>query len=1459
MRKLITFFILLWAVVLHAQQITPDEAAAIASEFLSSSSPQLTTAKRVGVRRAKAKSDDVDNLPRPYYVFNSDDNQGFVIVAGSHGLGPILGYSDNGIFDFCNVPVQLQTMLNSVEAETTLNYMKERRTISKRTNRSLEGRILETALWGQSEPYNCMLPKMGEDRPVTGCTATAMSIIMKYHGYPEKGNRFLLCHDWETQKDYNLNLAETTFDWSNMLQSYSDENYSQQNAESVGILMKCAGFTIGSYYNINETGASVLNVSSALQRYFRYSSDIHEEARAGFGDEMWLSTIREEIDQNRPVLYYGSGNGAHAFVIDGYDAEGAVHINWGWDGVANGYFFLDALTPGNYDFSHDQGAIINIHPGEDADLLWSDCFLADSRIFPQLYSQEDFFTSVENIIPHELFDVSTPTITFPAGFKGQIGLALVDSNNKIKEIVHSGRNIENFFQDIVAVKGSFIGCAIKSSSIEFGDRLQLVTLDDGDKDWRMIKQRNNLKPNCDCDKLYAEFTNITWTIAPQLELIIGNEDGNCIYQYGKNNSNVPIKDKFIKGLYFSIRGEGADESHGNSTAIRINSELVNLCNDTYPALVWLQTSDDYLNIDILAHFKENDKMSMINCSTPGTLHDSFKGDNISDNVDITITGKINYEDLKFIRNNLMFVTKLDLSGCVLDTESGDETVIPEGCFYALSKLKNVSLPSNTDAIDPGAFADTELEYITLPASVKKIGLSAFQNCYGLAPKAVMVKSSNPPIFTGDIEYIFTKPDESILYVLPGCAENYKKDLNWNHFKEIVEAEDPLMEEVIVTVNGINYSLSYNHADISGWDEEAKTQEVVFEESVKFKGQKYPVTGILRRAFLYNENLKKVEIPECVVNWKDGAFSCCYNLEYVNIKSLITGFPSNCFEHNFSLKQIILPHTLKILNGGDIEGVDCLDEFEIPAQVDSISKTFGISSKKIVLSPENSAFKLHEGCLYTANMQRLIMTPQYSEDELSINIPEGVKYLNWHLFQNLPKGTKINLPSSLVELSFYGFARTSYQLEEFIIPDNVTGVSDLSIPLVKYLTIGNKIGAPHEDPHIIHASMNRAFMTWQGCESHVYLKNYSVIPLSDMLGENLNDTKIKFYSPYIYNNFLYDISKNQENIRFYLPGCVRDVQLDELKPLCFDMWQFRIDRNTGIVAIKPEIEGLTIDSVMINEQKVVPVHGFYYQYTFRENPDIVVNYTLHNRQAMSTHYTQEFIASLSNTNLVLPILAESITLSHENWNGEEGESFTLVATVLPETTTDKSITWSSSNEAVATVDANGKVTTVGIGEATITATAADGSGVSTTCQVTVNPIMVKSLTINPETWNGTEDESFQITAVVEPEDATDKTIAWGSSDKTVATVDATGYVNVLKGGNCIITASTQDGSSLSAECIITCVSGIDDIFTDADARFDVYNLQGILVKKDCSRDDLKQLSTGAYILRQGDVSRKIIIQ
>ncbi|MDE7088978.1 MAG: Ig-like domain-containing protein [Prevotella sp.] len=111
----------------------------------------------------------------------------------------------------------------------------------------------------------------------------------------------------------------------------------------------------------------------------------------------------------------------------------------------------------------------------------------------------------------------------------------------------------------------------------------------------------------------------------------------------------------------------------------------------------------------------------------------------------------------------------------------------------------------------------------------------------------------------------------------------------------------------------------------------------------------------------------------------------------------------------------------------------------------------------------------------------------------------------------------------------------------------------------------------------------------------------------------------------------------------------------------------------------------------------------------------------------------------------------------------------------------------------------------------------------------------------------------------PENTTDKSVSWSSSNPEIATVNADGRVSVLKDGYCVITVSTLDGSELSAECIITCTSGIDALFTDADARFNVYNLHGILIKKDCGRDYLRSLSTGTYILRQGNVSKKMIIR
>lgn len=139
------------------------------------------------------------------------------------------------------------------------------------------------------------------------------------------------------------------------------------------------------------------------------------------------------------------------------------------------------------------------------------------------------------------------------------------------------------------------------------------------------------------------------------------------------------------------------------------------------------------------------------------------------------------------------------------------------------------------------------------------------------------------------------------------------------------------------------------------------------------------------------------------------------------------------------------------------------------------------------------------------------------------------------------------------------------------------------------------------------------------------------------------------------------------------------------------------------------------------------------------------------------------------------------------------------------------------------------------------------------------VLSESLVLNPTEWNGIEGEKFQITAVLIPGNIRLESVVWKSSDETVASVDENGLVTVLKPGMCTITATTTDGANISAECIITSSSGVDCVLTDESGGFDVYDINGTLVKVKCDKENLKQLSSGIYILRQNSKTYKIIIR
>lgn len=139
-----------------------------------------------------------------------------------------------------------------------------------------------------------------------------------------------------------------------------------------------------------------------------------------------------------------------------------------------------------------------------------------------------------------------------------------------------------------------------------------------------------------------------------------------------------------------------------------------------------------------------------------------------------------------------------------------------------------------------------------------------------------------------------------------------------------------------------------------------------------------------------------------------------------------------------------------------------------------------------------------------------------------------------------------------------------------------------------------------------------------------------------------------------------------------------------------------------------------------------------------------------------------------------------------------------------------------------------------------------------------PVKVRMVELSRESWSGEEGESFKIEATVIPENATDKTLEWVSSDESVATVDGEGNVSVLNEGMCVITVRATDGSGVSAECIITSISGVDSIF-NVEEQIDIFDMNGILIKKNSDREYLKVLPPGVYLMRQGSQVKKMIIR
>ena len=157
----------------------------------------------------------------------------------------------------------------------------------------------------------------------------------------------------------------------------------------------------------------------------------------------------------------------------------------------------------------------------------------------------------------------------------------------------------------------------------------------------------------------------------------------------------------------------------------------------------------------------------------------------------------------------------------------------------------------------------------------------------------------------------------------------------------------------------------------------------------------------------------------------------------------------------------------------------------------------------------------------------------------------------------------------------------------------------------------------------------------------------------------------------------------------------------------------------------------------------------------------------------------------------------------------GDTLTLTKTIYPSDATNQAVTWTSSSDAVASVDSNGKITAKTAGSAVITCKSVSDNSVVGICNVTVKAkiqtpaeIKVNKITLNKTTASVTKGKTLQLTATVAPGNATKKEVKWSTSNKNVAMVSTSGLVTAKSAGTATITCTAQDGSGVKATCKIT---------------------------------------------------------
>ena len=423
------------------------------------------------------------------------DNTGFAIVVNDDQLGTVAGYSD-AAYDETNEG--LKWFLNNVSSslsDNRLSTINRKAAVPPSEKYKPSVDHLLTSTWNQNSPYNDLCPKdtKGAGYP-SGCVATALSQIMYFHKYPETGQgakQYSFKPAEGVGELLSANFGETTYDWAHMLDNYVSGSYTEEQGNAVATIMLHCGVAVEMNYTPTGSGAYSSEARNGLVSFFKYHQNAGLLYRTYYSLEEWMDIIYNELNCNRPIYYAGAdaNRGGHAFVLDGYDSNGFVHINWGWGASGgNGFFDITLLNPSGYEFSQGQDMIIGIDKPDVQDIVYESHIVSDNAL------SVSRFGAMLNVSPGtSLWNL--------CGYKwsGQLGVILKNAEHTYVLNSVTAKDVANRYNTLSSLTPSdaVLGGMLKlPTDIADGEyRLFIGSMDERDTDWRLVRRRNNVVNN----------------------------------------------------------------------------------------------------------------------------------------------------------------------------------------------------------------------------------------------------------------------------------------------------------------------------------------------------------------------------------------------------------------------------------------------------------------------------------------------------------------------------------------------------------------------------------------------------------------------------------------------------------------------------------------------------------------------------------------------------------------------------------------------------------------------------------------------------------------------------------------------------------------------------------------------------------------------------------------------------